>query len=176
MPHSLSAGPGQEDPAVPSSPPPAPAAADAAETKASLAALFDGSDDEGDDDGISDGDFGSSQDLLREAETSAAAAVAAAAAAAATARYTDPELLRAFYQRLFPFRTLFHWLNHGPKPGPDFANREFAFTLQNGSYLRYQSFTTGDLCVPRYSAIEYPSPAGAEPRGGEGEKGRVLTR
>ena len=51
----------------------------------------------------------------------------------------------AFYQRLFPFRYLFQWLNHSIKPSNDFAHREFAFTLQNDAYLRYQSFSSGDL-------------------------------
>lgn len=51
----------------------------------------------------------------------------------------------AFYQRLFPFRYLFQWLNHSLKPSNDFLNREFAFTLSNGAYLRYQSFSSGDL-------------------------------
>ena len=51
----------------------------------------------------------------------------------------------AFYQRLFPFRYLFQWLNHSVKPSNDFLNREFAFTLPNDAYLRYQSFSTGDL-------------------------------
>lgn len=51
----------------------------------------------------------------------------------------------AFYQRLFPFRYLFQWLNHGVVPSPDFGNREFALTLQNDAYLRYQSYATADL-------------------------------
>lgn len=59
--------------------------------------------------------------------------------------YSDPNLMLQFYSRLFPFRTLFHWLNHSPKPGPDFGNREFAFTLSNDAYLRYQSYPTHDL-------------------------------
>lgn len=48
----------------------------------------------------------------------------------------------AFYQRLFPWRILFQWLNHSPIPSRDFGHREFAFTLQNEAYLRYQSFPT----------------------------------
>ena len=55
--------------------------------------------------------------------------------------------MRQFYQRLFPWRYLFQWLNHSPTPTNDFGNREFAFTLQNDAYLRYQSFATADLYV-----------------------------
>ncbi|KAJ6009219.1 hypothetical protein N7522_004235 [Penicillium canescens] len=57
----------------------------------------------------------------------------------------DQDIMLAFYQRLFPFRYLFQWLNHGIVPTKDFGNREFALTLQNDAYLRYQSYPTADL-------------------------------
>jgi DNA primase small subunit len=61
------------------------------------------------------------------------------------AKASDPEVMRSFYQRLFPWRYLFQWLNHSPIPSNDFGHREFAFTLQNDAYLRYQAFPTADL-------------------------------
>jgi DNA primase small subunit len=60
-------------------------------------------------------------------------------------QFSDPQMMLQFYSRLFPFRQLFQWLNHGIKPSPDFANREFALTLSNDAYLRYQSYPTADL-------------------------------
>ncbi|KUL84528.1 hypothetical protein ZTR_08760 [Talaromyces verruculosus] len=57
----------------------------------------------------------------------------------------DAEVMLAFYQRLFPFRAMFQWLNHGVVPSPDMVNREFAVFLQNEAVLRYQSFATADL-------------------------------
>ncbi|KAF3763644.1 hypothetical protein M406DRAFT_48618 [Cryphonectria parasitica EP155] len=61
------------------------------------------------------------------------------------AKASDPEVLRTFYQRLFPWRYLFQWLNHSPTPTNDFAHREFSYTLQNDAVWRYQSFPTADL-------------------------------
>ncbi|CAL3971772.1 unnamed protein product [Diplocarpon coronariae] len=62
-----------------------------------------------------------------------------------SSRASDPEVMRSFYQRLFPWRYLFQWLNHSPTPSNDFGHREFAFTLQNDAYLRYQAFPTSDM-------------------------------
>lgn len=56
--------------------------------------------------------------------------------------HSDPTVMLLFYQRLFPFRYLFEWLNHAPNPNKAFTNRELAFTLQNDVYLRYLSFTS----------------------------------
>jgi DNA primase small subunit len=65
--------------------------------------------------------------------------------AAVGGNQTDENTMRQFYQRLFPFRFLFQWLNHSAAPSNDFAHREFAFTLPNDAYLRYQSFPSADL-------------------------------
>jgi DNA primase small subunit len=65
--------------------------------------------------------------------------------AATSSNHTDENTMRQFYQRLFPFRFLFQWLNHSAAPSNDFAHREFAFTLPNDAYLRYQSFPSADL-------------------------------
>ncbi|KAK0725442.1 DNA primase small subunit [Lasiosphaeris hirsuta] len=58
---------------------------------------------------------------------------------------SDPALLRSFYQRLFPWRYLFQWLNHSPTPTLDFEHREFVFTLPNEAWMRYQSYRSSDL-------------------------------
>jgi DNA primase small subunit len=60
----------------------------------------------------------------------------------------------AFYQRLFPFRPMFQWLNHGIVPSPDMINREFAVFLQNEAVLRYQSYATADLYVLLFKLVE----------------------
>lgn len=62
---------------------------------------------------------------------------------------SDPHLLRIFYQRLFPWRYFFQWLNHSPQPTKDFEHRELAFTLPNDAMLRYMSYRTSDLWVAR---------------------------
>ncbi|WPH04309.1 dna primase small subunit [Acrodontium crateriforme] len=59
--------------------------------------------------------------------------------------FSEPDVLRQYYARLLPFRPLFQWLNHSPTPQPDFQNREFAFQLPGGAYVRYQSFASADL-------------------------------
>ena len=52
--------------------------------------------------------------------------------------------LLAYYRRLLPFRSLYTWLNQDVAPTRNFTHREFAFTLQNDAYLRYQSFSSWD--------------------------------
>ena len=49
-----------------------------------------------------------------------------------------------FYRRLYPFQSIFLWLNHEHTPTRLFTQREFAFTLPNDVYLRYNSFATVD--------------------------------
>ncbi|EIW54923.1 prim-pol domain-containing protein [Trametes versicolor FP-101664 SS1] len=50
----------------------------------------------------------------------------------------------AFYRRLYPFKSLFTWLNHEHAPSKLFTHREFAFTLQGDVYLRYNSFANAE--------------------------------
>ncbi|KAI0045024.1 prim-pol domain-containing protein [Auriscalpium vulgare] len=57
---------------------------------------------------------------------------------------TSPEVMLAFYRRLYPFKSIFKWLNHEHTPSRLFTNREIAFTLQSDVYLRYNSFTTAE--------------------------------
>ncbi|TFY69581.1 hypothetical protein EVG20_g3098 [Dentipellis fragilis] len=55
---------------------------------------------------------------------------------------SSPEVMLAFYRRLYPFKSIFKWLNHEHTPTRLFTNREIAYTLQSDVYLRYNSFTT----------------------------------
>ncbi|KAM5543486.1 hypothetical protein V8D89_002737 [Ganoderma adspersum] len=55
-----------------------------------------------------------------------------------------PEVMLAFYRRLYPFKSIFSWLNHEHVPTKMFTNREFAFTLQGDVYLRYNSFANAE--------------------------------
>lgn len=53
-------------------------------------------------------------------------------------------VMLAYYQRLFPFKKLFLWLNQDHTPTRHWTHREFAFTLQNDAYLRYNSFSNAE--------------------------------
>lgn len=64
-----------------------------------------------------------------------------------------PELMLAFYRRLYPFKSLFNWLNHEHTPTKLFYQREFAFTLQGDVYLRYQSFMNAEELKKQVCAL-----------------------
>ncbi|KAJ2079201.1 p48 polypeptide of DNA primase [Coemansia sp. RSA 988] len=52
--------------------------------------------------------------------------------------------LGQYYQRLFPFTDYFQWLNYSTDAATrEFTHREFSFTINDGVYLRYQSFKDG---------------------------------
>ncbi|RMZ85326.1 hypothetical protein DV737_g706, partial [Chaetothyriales sp. CBS 132003] len=121
-----------QDVDLPDAPPP-----DDASPSVALNTLFDENDSDEESPSLSSNDLSSS--LPDQSATPSDPAPQQAES------YSDPNLMLQFYSRLFPFRTLFGWLNHSPKPGPDFCNREFALTLPNDAYLRYQSYPTADL-------------------------------
>jgi DNA primase small subunit len=122
----------------PSSPAPKPEPT-TTNTAISLENLFD-------DDGLEDNDFvDSSGSNLPSSPPQSTSSAVEPISAVQNEKYTDPNIMLQFYTRLFPFRPLFHWLNAGPKPGPNFTNREFALTLSNDAYLRYQSYPSADL-------------------------------
>ncbi|KAI8145575.1 hypothetical protein BJV82DRAFT_643764 [Fennellomyces sp. T-0311] len=49
--------------------------------------------------------------------------------------------MRVFYDRFFPFKPYFNWLNYGHEISSYFTHREFSFTLRNDVYIRYNSFS-----------------------------------
>jgi len=87
----------------------------------------------------------SQQNASTSNPTSSAPTTAALAVQPPKDDYADPNIMLQYYTRLFPFRPLFLWLNASPSPSSRFANREFAFTLSNSAYLRYQSYPSHDL-------------------------------
>ncbi|KPI40307.1 uncharacterized protein AB675_7652 [Cyphellophora attinorum] len=119
---SPSSSPAKEDVELPDAPPATNGTSTSAEGDANKVALQDLFDQDSDDDFPTSSAMPSSPPAQGNGTT---------APAVQTESYSDPTIMTQFYARLFPFRTLFQWLNHSPKPGPDFGNREFAFTLSN---------------------------------------------
>ncbi|KAJ2658145.1 p48 polypeptide of DNA primase [Coemansia sp. RSA 1200] len=53
----------------------------------------------------------------------------------------SPMTLGIYYRRAFPHSAYYKWLNYnGAAPTTDFTHREFSFTINDGVYVRYQSF------------------------------------
>ncbi|KAI0754234.1 prim-pol domain-containing protein [Daedaleopsis nitida] len=79
------------------------------------------------------------------------------------------DLMLAFYRRLYPFKSIYAWLNHEHTPTKLFTHREFAFTLPSDSYVRYQSFADADelkkqVCTMNPSRFEIGPVYSVRPR------------
>lgn len=66
---------------------------------------------------------------------------------------SSPEVMLTFYKRLYPFKSIFNWLNHEHTPTRLFTHREFAFTLQGDVYLRYNSFNSAEELKKQVCAL-----------------------
>ncbi|KAF9070896.1 prim-pol domain-containing protein [Rhodocollybia butyracea] len=73
---------------------------------------------------------------------------------------TSEQVLLTFYRRLYPFKQLFKWLNRGPERTEKelrlFPYREFAYTLRNQAYLRYNSYPS-DIEMKKHVCLLTPS-------------------
>lgn len=59
----------------------------------------------------------------------------------------NPDLLRIYYDRLFPFIGMYRWLSYSSDPTTPkdfFLRREFTFVLEGDVYCRYQCFRNAD--------------------------------
>ena len=61
------------------------------------------------------------------------------------------ELLKIYYQRLFPYTPYLKWLSYGSSNY--LAKREFCFTLKDDIYLRYKSFSNVDEFKKELKAV-----------------------
>ncbi|KLO19383.1 prim-pol domain-containing protein [Schizopora paradoxa] len=55
---------------------------------------------------------------------------------------SDASTMMQFYKRLFPYKSIYTWLNHQHAPQKLFTHREFAFNLPGDVIIRYISFNT----------------------------------
>ncbi|TEB37500.1 prim-pol domain-containing protein [Coprinellus micaceus] len=88
---------------------------------------------------------------------------------ASTMDALSPEAMLTFYRRLYPFKSVYGWLNHDHMPTRQWTHREFAFTLAGDVYVRYKSYNNADelkadVCKLNPSRFEIGPVYSARPR------------
>ncbi|AGO10008.1 AaceriAAR018Wp [[Ashbya] aceris (nom. inval.)] len=85
-----------------------------------------------------------SQNSSRMSQTNSQSVECAVPSSVSSAGNGGPSMsdMQYYYQHLYPFRPIFHWLNHSPKPQRDMVNRELAMAFRSGAYKRYNSFSS----------------------------------
>ncbi|CAK9441498.1 uncharacterized protein LODBEIA_P53660 [Lodderomyces beijingensis] len=82
-------------------------------------------------------------DAMKEFKLEDTPAITNSEVNASSSKPSESDML-FYYKHLLPFKHIFHWLSHSPKPTRDFTMREFAYEYRSGAYQRYNAYSTSE--------------------------------